>query len=240
MRWRKLQVTGKWRKIAEVMVVSLITSLCILGIPFFFGCQPVSIIEQDCADYSKTDSRCRSLATFGQFTCEEGYYNPTGQIQYTHTHTHTKQIRSMNKKASLLFGRSENIISGLFHRDSHQWFPLGQVLVCFMVYYGLVLLACGIAVPAGLFIPLILIGATLGHGMGQAYNKVFGLSLDVGVYALLGSAATLGGVTRMTMLFYLFIYFSLCPLNLKHHIKKYTYIYIYVYVYANVGEMIDH
>ncbi|ETO23581.1 channel voltage activated chloride channel [Reticulomyxa filosa] len=170
LRWRKAHVTDKWRKIAEAMAISLITSILILGIPLFFSCQSGSVIENTCSDYNSEDSRCRSLVTFGRFTCPEGHYNP-----------------------------AESIISGLFHRNSEHWFPLGEVFLFLIVYYAMVLLACGIAVPAGLFIPLILIGAALGHGMGQAYNKVFGLSLDIGVYALLGSAGVLGGVTRMTM-----------------------------------------
>ncbi|ETO34995.1 hypothetical protein RFI_02079 [Reticulomyxa filosa] len=178
LRFRKSFIKSKLPKFLEIIPVSLLTSFLILAVPLLFGCRDDSVVQQKCDEDPSNSSPCGNLLKFGRFTCKEGYYNPA---------------------ASLLFGKSETIISALYHQSSRHWFPLSQVFTCLAVYYVLILLACGTAPPAGLFIPLIFTGAALGHGMGQMYDQMFGASLDISVYALLGSAATLGGVTRMTI-----------------------------------------
>jgi chloride channel 7 len=71
----------------------------------------------------------------------------------------------------------------------------------------LAVLAYGIAVPAGLFIPSLLSGAAMGRLAGVALNAALaragaltgGAQVSVGVYSLLGAAAVLGGNTRMVI-----------------------------------------
>mmetsp|Transcript_25161 Transcript_25161/g.57831 ORF Transcript_25161/g.57831 Transcript_25161/m.57831 type:complete len:922 (-) Transcript_25161:58-2823(-) len=63
----------------------------------------------------------------------------------------------------------------------------------------------GLGCPAGLFVPSLFIGACLGRCMGgtlKAMNTVhdlFSHDIDPGVYAMVGAAAVLAGVTRMTI-----------------------------------------
>ena len=72
----------------------------------------------------------------------------------------------------------------------------------------------GIRVPAGIFLPSIAIGGCLGRAVGiivssiqQKYPLFFLFSscppdvqcISPSIYALIGAAATLGGVTRMTI-----------------------------------------
>jgi len=71
----------------------------------------------------------------------------------------------------------------------------------------------GVKVPAGLFIPALAVGASLGHAVGLAmaywqsvspdffiFNECTSIAcIDPGVYGLIGSAAMLSGVTRMTV-----------------------------------------
>ena len=61
------------------------------------------------------------------------------------------------------------------------------------------IVSLGLAVPAGNFIPALTIGAAVGR-LEALLLVECGLvdSKDVGKYAMVG-AATLGGVTRMTM-----------------------------------------
>lgn len=61
-------------------------------------------------------------------------------------------------------------------------------------------LTLGVAVPSGLFIPTILAGSALGRFVGEAANLIWPSQVvDAGAYALIGSAAMLGGTTRMTI-----------------------------------------
>jgi chloride channel 3/4/5 len=72
----------------------------------------------------------------------------------------------------------------------------------------------GMMVPAGVFLPTIAIGASLGRGVGillQGWHRAYptswvfsdcppdGVCISPGFYAVIGSAAMLGGVTRMTI-----------------------------------------
>jgi len=66
-------------------------------------------------------------------------------------------------------------------------------------------LTIGTACPAGLFVPSLFIGACLGRCTGGALKalnqgmRMFNHSIDPGVYSMVGAAAVLGGVCRMTI-----------------------------------------
>ncbi len=58
----------------------------------------------------------------------------------------------------------------------------------------------GLAIPSGLFIPSLLIGSAWGRLVGIGISLIFPeYDLDPGKYALIGAAATLGGILRMTL-----------------------------------------
>ena len=60
----------------------------------------------------------------------------------------------------------------------------------------------GICVPSGLFVPSLLSGAAVGRLMGNFLHNVDssqGTFADSGTYALVGAAAVLGGMARMTI-----------------------------------------
>lgn len=61
--------------------------------------------------------------------------------------------------------------------------------------------------PSGLFIPVILAGASYGRIVGRLFGSVADADLDVSLYALLGAASFLGGTMRMTV--------SLCVILLE-------------------------
>lgn len=66
-------------------------------------------------------------------------------------------------------------------------------------------LTVGTACPAGLFVPSLFIGACLGRCTGGAVKAInanvrfFSHFIDPGVYSMVGAAAVLGGVSRMTI-----------------------------------------
>lgn len=81
---------------------------------------------------------------------------------------------------------------------------LSIALICYFIN---TLITLGIAVPAGLFVPCLTIGAILGRIAGlltiRADRKFNFMNcndcIHPGVYSLLGAVAVLGGVTRMTV-----------------------------------------
>ncbi|XP_050119861.1 chloride channel protein CLC-d-like isoform X2 [Malus sylvestris] len=69
-----------------------------------------------------------------------------------------------------------------------------------VMFYSLAVVTFGTAVPAGQFVPGIMIGSTYGRLVGKFvvsfYKK---LNIEEGTYALLGAASFLGGSMRMTV-----------------------------------------
>ena len=75
---------------------------------------------------------------------------------------------------------------------------LGWFLV---TYFLLAALLFGIGVPSGNFVPAMTIGACFGRLIGEVLRDTSALNEDddTGKFAMLGAAAMLGGVTRMTL-----------------------------------------
>lgn len=114
-----------------------------------------------------------------QMYCDDGEYNVPGAIW---------------------FQTPEQSVRSLFHdpAGSHQLSTLG---IFFIIYFFLNCWTYGLSVSSGVFIPTLLTGAAWGRFIGSAMLNLFPdheLS-DPGKYALLGAAAMLGGVTRMTI-----------------------------------------
>ncbi|XP_055389027.1 H(+)/Cl(-) exchange transporter 3-like [Condylostylus longicornis] len=90
---------------------------------------------------------------------------------------------------------------------SLKWTVLLELGFAAVVRFFQTVLTFGIGVPAGLFVPSLMVGALIGRFVGLVMiklNSVFGFvschkCLHPGVYAIVGAAAMLGGVTRVTI-----------------------------------------
>ncbi|XP_011503204.1 PREDICTED: H(+)/Cl(-) exchange transporter 7 [Ceratosolen solmsi marchali] len=102
--------------------------------------------------------------------------------------------------AALWFQTPESSVRSLFHD------PIGShndlTLIIFIpLYFILAVCTFGLNMSSGLFIPSLLIGAAWGRLIGSGFAKLCPSCtfVDPGKYALLGAAAQLGGVVRMTI-----------------------------------------
>ncbi|XP_076240097.1 chloride channel protein 7 [Calliopsis andreniformis] len=102
--------------------------------------------------------------------------------------------------AALWFQTPESSVRSLFHdpKGSHNDITLAIFVV---LYFVLAVFTFGLSMSSGLFIPSLLIGSAWGRLIGSGLAKLFPncVVLDPGKYALLGAAAQLGGVVRMTI-----------------------------------------
>ena len=105
---------------------------------------------------------------------------------------------SYSQIATLLNQGQESAIKQLYSRATAGYFSCTTLAVFFVVYFCCTVLVYGVAVPSGLFVPCMLIGGAFGRLIGEALHSA-GATVDPGVYALVGAAGFLGGVTRMTM-----------------------------------------
>ncbi|KAF2320233.1 hypothetical protein GH714_026207 [Hevea brasiliensis] len=165
-------------KILLVIVISFLTSCCSYGLPWLAPCIPCP---------THLSERCPTKGRSGNyknFHCPSNYYNDL---------------------ASLFFNTSDYAIRNMLTSSAEKRFKFATLLVFFVATYGLGIITYGIAIPSGLFIPVILAGASCGRLAGKMLEPL--TSLDVGLFALLGAASFLGGTMRMTV--------SLCVILLE-------------------------
>ncbi|KAK3033479.1 hypothetical protein RJ639_033083 [Escallonia herrerae] len=170
---------GKIHKIILSLIVSLFTSACLYGLPFLASCTP--------CDPSLTDSICPTsgrMGNFKQFNCPKGYYNDL---------------------ATLLLTTNDDAVRNIFSTNTPMEFHIFSLIIFFGLYCILGLFTFGIAVPSGLFLPIILMGSAYGRMLGIAMGPY--TNIDQGLYAVLGAASLMAGSMRMTV--------SLCVIFLE-------------------------
>lgn len=163
---------GARYKIVLTVSISLITSCCSFGLPWLATCIP-------CPAELSASNRCPTIGrsgNFKKFRCPAGHYNAL---------------------ASLFLNTNDDAIRNLFSGGTDSEFDVSTLLTFFAAVYSLGLLTYGVAVPSGLFIPVILCGASFGRLVGKLFGALTGL--DTGLFALLGAASFLGGTMRMTV-----------------------------------------
>ncbi|KAK4793522.1 hypothetical protein SAY86_023957 [Trapa natans] len=165
-------------KIMLVIIISLLTSCCSYGLPWLLPCTPCpAYLEEDCPTVGRTGN-------FKNFQCPPNQYNDL---------------------ASLFFNTNDDAIRNLLSLGTVKEFHLSTLFVFFVAIYFLGIITYGIAIPSGLFIPVILAGSSYGRLVGRLLGPLS--NLDTGLFALLGAASFLGGTMRMTV--------SLCVILLE-------------------------
>lgn len=128
---------------------------------------------------SEIESRRLGESYFRQFNCPEGQYNELA----------TLLLNPLGAKGITL----------LFTEGDSDAFSLTTCLVAGCVEFFILIVAFGMSVSAGIFIPLLFAGACFGRALALFLNNaVFDdIYLDPRTYAIIGSASTLGGVARV-------------------------------------------
>uniref|UniRef100_A0A673Z2Z6 Chloride channel protein n=1 Tax=Salmo trutta TaxID=8032 RepID=A0A673Z2Z6_SALTR len=108
-----------------------------------------------------------------------------------------------NSMATAFFNTPERSVRSLFHNPPGSYNPLTLSLFT-LTYFFLACWTYGLTVSAGVFIPSLLIGAAWGRLFGILLASItpdgsVSIWADPGKYALIGAAAQLGGIVRMTL-----------------------------------------
>ncbi|KAL4184111.1 hypothetical protein AMTRI_Chr11g158380 [Amborella trichopoda] len=157
-------------KILLTCAISLLTSCCAYGLPWLASCTPCpESLKEPCPTVGRSGN-------FKSFNCPPGHYNGL---------------------ASLFLNTNDDAIRNLLSSTLHEY-TIPTILTFFVSIYTLGLLTYGVALPSGLFIPVILAGASYGRLVGRAIGSSLP-DLDPGLFALLGAASFLGGTMRMTV-----------------------------------------
>ncbi|KAL3376587.1 hypothetical protein AABB24_003162 [Solanum stoloniferum] len=169
---------GKLHKLLLALSVSLFTSIGMYGLPFLAKCKPCDpSIQRSCPGTGGTGN-------FKQFNCPNGYYNDL---------------------ATLLLTTNDDAVRNIFSINTPGEFQVSSLIIYFVLYCILGLVTFGIAVPSGLFLPIILMGSAYGRLLAIAMGSY--TKIDPGLYAVLGAASLMAGSMRMTV--------SLCVIFLE-------------------------
>ena len=164
--------------VLDVLACTVLTVLLSFILPFMLGCHD-----------RWTEDSCDNADRCIQFQCGPEKYSDLATFFFT---LPEEAIR-------ILFDRKTSI-------EAH--IPYQTLLVFAVFYFLMCALSYGMAVPGGLFVPCIIIGAAYGRLVGLAVQSIFTANTPAGetppliipgVYALLGSASLLGGITRMAL-----------------------------------------
>eukprot|EP00250_Pteridium_aquilinum_P004120 c14352_g1_i1 orf=344-2746(-) len=166
-------------KVIQALIVSIITSIVIFGLPWLVTCSP-------CPPTADCPSALSSGA-YNKFVCASGYYNDL---------------------AGLMLSTKDDAIRSLFNNNNNNEFQYSSLLLLLVSAFVLALITYGLAVPSGLFIPVILVGAAYGRLIGKFMKANIGFeNIDEGLFAYLGAASFLGGSMRIAV--------SLCVILLE-------------------------
>ncbi|XP_012449625.1 putative chloride channel-like protein CLC-g [Gossypium raimondii] len=169
---------GTFYKIFIACTISIFTSCLLFGLPWLVSCQSCpSDASEDCPTIGRSGN-------YKKFQCSPGHYNDL---------------------ASLIFNTNDDAIRNLFSKNTDSEFQLSTMLIFFVTCFILSIFSYGIVAPAGLFVPVIVTGASYGRFIGMLIGSWGNLSH--GLYAVLGAASFLGGSMRMTV--------SLCVIILE-------------------------
>ena len=206
--WRISHVAPhKWRCVAEVLVVVAVTAAVAFWVPFAFvdRCRP-AVPNYQCAhscaipgdpDAAKVacgqfSSNCTDVAHYVDLPCAGGAGGYLNSSEF-------------NTYATLTWQRTEgDAILAFFHSPGR--FDKAALLVFAVLTFILAVVAYGIQVPSGLFVPCIVMGCSWGRLWGEILRDWMGPQIMPGTYALVGAASMLAGVTRLTITLAVILY----------------------------------
>ena len=207
-------------RVAEVMVLTTMAFATAFGLPFLYGC--VDCPEAMSCGHGNGNGTAAGSGTAASSGTAAGSGTGHGGHHHLEYVRFNCPVGQHNELASLLHSGQEGLIKHLYVRtlgdDPEEWLAptavdphaeLGtpefgadwDVMLGLLGYYFVAsVVLFGVALPSGNFIPGMAIGALLGrlHAKMLISNGL-AEARDAGVYALMGSAAVLGGMTRMTL-----------------------------------------
>ncbi|RYZ90921.1 MAG: CBS domain-containing protein [Proteobacteria bacterium] len=169
-----------YKRMIELLLLTTVMALISFIFPLMWNlCTPVPTNTSDW-----TDQEIDLLDELVTFQCKDNQYNQLASLYFTSADTAMQQLFHFKE------------VDG----TTYTTFDTGALLLFFIPYYIMAAITSGTLCPAGLFVPMLVAGAAFGRMVGHILNCAApGYVTDAGSYALIGSAALLGGMSRMTI-----------------------------------------
>ena len=171
-QFQSMRRRNTW-KLTEVALLSILTSTLTYHLPLWpVFCRLVSIDDDLVSDDATNTYRYHAH----QFDCPPGH---------------------INELADIFFGSREDAIGAIL--TAPEQFSIWTLFTVSAMFYPLMLLSSGVAIPSGIFMPTFLIGSSLGGVAGLLFQRWISAELSPSTFALLGAAALLAGIQRSTV-----------------------------------------
>lgn len=194
----------RWLRLLEVFALSTVCFTVCFTLPFLFEC--VDCPEgSPCArpDSTPLDAAAAASASGSASASASGSGVSSLGGNAAHIEFHRYDCADPyqhNELASLLHSGAEGLIFHLYARVDAFGASIPVIATALAYYLFFAILVFGVMLPSGNFIPAMVIGALLGRLFGMLMASAGASPPElVGVYAVVGSAAVLGGATRMTL-----------------------------------------
>ena len=179
-----------FKYIEVICLVSLMT-LIAYGLPAMWArCTPIpTVILGRRGSEQEMDLRHKLVPLY----CPKGtHYNELASLYLVDPDTCIRQLYHFREEGDVKLEGSSSEYS----------FSSVALLLFFLPYIVTTCITFGSSVPAGSFVPSLLSGAAIGRLVGHflhTLDNASGTFADSGTYALMGSAAITGGITRLTI-----------------------------------------
>ena len=191
-------------KLVEAITLSLVCFTIYYALPFGFGCRPCpSGSECNPDSASSSISSSISSSSSGSADANAGGDGAPGGLNHLEYVRFNCAAHEHNELATLIQSGQEGMLKHLYMRSAGDGASEPTLACCttfLLTYFLLAVTMFGVGLPAGNFVPGMTIGGLLGRLVGQlAFNYDLILGRQRGTFALIGTAAVLGGMTRMTL-----------------------------------------
>ena len=183
--------------VVDATLTSIVVLTALFAAPFAFGCTHCPENLPHCTTNHLIHDGGEEKTAEHNGTFAYGASKFHGRLTYVRWQCPEGEFSGM---ASLMHSGQEGLIKHLLSRQYSIKMTLPALLTLLVLYFCTTVLAFGISIPCGNFIPSMTIGSVLGRLLGELL-VLGGMASeqDRGTYALVGAAAVLGGVTRMTI-----------------------------------------
>jgi chloride channel 7 len=130
-----------------------------------------NILSKNCMSQDESSVDAEHI----QYLCPEGMYNPM---------------------ATFLFNSEGTVIKNFLSKKAV--FSYETLLLFFLIWFIFTCITYGTFIPAGLFLPGILIGCSLGRVLGLFIENYIVQEIHPSTYAIIGAAAVLAGYSRLS------------------------------------------
>jgi H+/Cl- antiporter ClcA len=175
---RKKYLTQKWMKPLEAAFFCFMTATAFFLLPYWFGTCNKNDMEHD---HPISEGSVEVISeNLQKAWCEDGYSNPL---------------------ATIFWASEGEIISEILSDNVHVTFV--QYIIFFFAWYFFTVVTYGTNVPAGLFLPGMILGCAVGNITEGFLQRMGFIALESQSFAVknfvaLGIASCLAGYTRMT------------------------------------------